>query len=181
VIAISMFYFLRMFSGALLPLLTGFISLLWTVAFMTYVHVPMQVLISMLPLMLFIIGATEDTHIMSEYIEGLEHKGSRYKAITYFSEKITVAILMTSITTIIGFATVTVNKIIMLKEFGLVLAGGYFLILSLLFCSFHSICPFLERRKVHSKIRTKTEAKSSPLRSFASSRILFIRSLCIRK
>ena len=126
VIAISMFYFLRMFSGALLPLLTGFISLLWTVAFMTYVHVPMQVLISMLPLMLFIIGATEDTHIMSEYIEGLEHKGSRYKAITYFSEKITVAILMTSITTIIGFATVTVNKIIMLKEFGLVLAVGLF-------------------------------------------------------
>lgn len=126
VIAASMFYFLRMLSGAFLPLATGIISLLWTLGFMTYVDIPGHLLISMMPLMLFIIGATEDTHIMSEYIEGLEHEGSREKAITYFAKKITVAILMTSSTTIIGFATVTVNKIIMLKEFGLVLAVGLF-------------------------------------------------------
>lgn len=126
VIAVSMFYFLRMFSGAFLPLATGGLSLLWTLAFMTYVDIPGHLLISMMPLMLFIIGATEDTHIMSEYIEGLEHEGDRSRAITYFSKKIAVAILMTSVTTIIGFATVTVNKIIMLKEFGLVLAVALF-------------------------------------------------------
>ncbi len=126
VIAASMFYFLRMFSGAFLPLATGALSLLWTLGFMTYVDIPGHLLISMMPLMLFIIGATEDTHIMSEYIEGLEHEGDRSGAITYFAKKIVVAILMTSATTIIGFATVTVNKIIMLKEFGLVLAVGLF-------------------------------------------------------
>ncbi len=126
VIAASMFYFLRMFSGAFLPLATGGISLLWTIAFMTYAGIPGHLLISMMPLMLFIIGATEDTHVMSEYIEGLEHEGDRSRAITYFAKKISVAILMTSVTTIIGFATVMVNKIIMLKEFGLVLAVALF-------------------------------------------------------
>lgn len=123
-IACFMFYFMRTISGAVIPLAAGVISLLWVLGFMTLVDVPVHLLISMLPLMMFVIGSMEDTHMMSEYVEGLEQEGSRHKAITFLAKKSANVILITSMTTIIGFASITLNEIIMLKDFGLVLSVG---------------------------------------------------------
>ena len=53
----------------------------------------------------FVIGSTEDTHIISEYIEGLSLGHSKEDAIKYLSRKISLPILLTTLTTIIGFST----------------------------------------------------------------------------
>ena len=126
VIALCLFLIIKSINASLLPLITGITSLLWTLGFMTIVDIPAQILISTVPIILFIIGSTEDCHILAEYMEGLKKKPDRSFAIAYYSKKVSLAITLTTLTTVIGFLSLTLNKIIMLKEFAIVAASGLF-------------------------------------------------------
>jgi len=126
IIALCLFFIIKSVHASMLPLLTGGFSLLWTLGFMTVVDIPAQILISSVPIILFIIGSTEDCHILAEYVEGLKKKPDRSFAITYYSEKVALAITLTSLTTIIGFLSIVLNKIVLLKEFAIVAAAGLF-------------------------------------------------------
>ncbi len=126
-IALCLFFIIKSINASLLPLLTGGLSLLWTLAFMTIVDIPAQILISTVPIILFIIGSTEDCHILAEYMEGLKKKADRTFAIAYYSKKVSLAITLTSITTIIGFLSITFNEIVLLQEFAIVASAGLFL------------------------------------------------------
>ncbi|TNF30492.1 MAG: hypothetical protein EP319_04860 [Deltaproteobacteria bacterium] len=125
-IALCLFLIIKSINASLLPLLTGGLSLLWTLGFMTIVDIPAQILISTVPIILFIIGSTEDCHILAEYMEGLKKKPDRSFAIHYYAEKVALAITLTSLTTIIGFLSITMNEIVLLKEFAIVTSAGLF-------------------------------------------------------
>ena len=114
VIALCLFLIIKSINASLLPLITGITSLLWTLGFMTIVDIPAQILISTVPIILFIIGSTEDCHILAEYMEGLKKKADRSFAIAYYSKKVSLAITLTTLTTVIGFLSLTLNKIVLL-------------------------------------------------------------------
>lgn len=115
---------LKSLNASLLPILTGTLSVLWTMAFMTLLGIEVQILISTIPIILFIIGSTEDCHMISEYLEGLHIHKNRNKAIHYMAKKVGLAITLTTITTVIGFLSITINKIVLLKEFAIIASAG---------------------------------------------------------
>ncbi len=67
-----------------------------------------------------------DMHLLSEYMEGVELTGFRDKAIHYLAGKCGTAVLLTAMTTFLGFLSITINKIVILKQFGTVAAFGLF-------------------------------------------------------
>ncbi|MCO4792788.1 MAG: MMPL family transporter [Bacteriovoracaceae bacterium] len=124
IVALCLFLMIKSINASILPILTGGLSLLWTLGFMVAVDIPAQMLISTVPIILFIIGSTEDCHILAEYMEGLKKKADRSFAISYYSKKVSLAITLTSLTTIIGFLSITLNEIVLLKEFAVVASAG---------------------------------------------------------
>lgn len=127
VLLITLIIFMRSASGALLPMLTAGTSIVWTAGFMAQVNIPLNVLTVIVPALIIVVGSTEDIHILSEYLESVEEtNGNRDEAIRIMSGKVGTAVLLTSLTTFIGFLSITLNQITLLKQFGIVAAFGLF-------------------------------------------------------
>jgi uncharacterized protein len=118
----------RSVSGAVLPILTSSSSVLLTLGFMGLVNIPINILTSIIPLLIIVIGSTEDVHLMSEYMEGLhQEKGIKEKAVHYMASKVGTAVLLTALTTCIGFISISINEITMLRQFGIAAGFGLFI------------------------------------------------------
>lgn len=117
---------MRSLTAAILPVLTSGLSILWTLGFMGYLGIPITVLTFILPSLLIVIGSTEDAHVLSEYMEGIREKKERGEAVRYMADKVGTAVLLTATTTFIGFASISINRIIILKEFGICAGFGLF-------------------------------------------------------
>jgi uncharacterized protein len=110
--------------ASLLPILVGSISVLWTIAFMTLVNIDAQILISTVPIILLIISSTQHYHMISKYLEGLHIAKNRKKAIEYASKKVAFPISLTTILMVVGLLSITMNEVMILKEFAIVTAVG---------------------------------------------------------
>lgn len=117
---------LRTFNGAVIPVITGGVSVIWALGFMTMLGIPIQVLTVIMPCLILVLGATEDMHIISEYFSGIEKGKNKLQAIDYMAHKVSTAIVLTALTTFIGFASIILNDITLLKEFGIATAFGLF-------------------------------------------------------
>jgi predicted RND superfamily exporter protein len=115
---------LRSANGAILPCLTAGLSILWTFGFMSLLNIPINVLTAIVPSLLIVIGSTEDMHMVAEYLAGVEAGRDRLGAIEYMANKVGIAVFLTALTTYLGFLSITVNKITLLRQFGVVASFG---------------------------------------------------------
>jgi hypothetical protein len=120
VLLLTLVLTMRSASGAILPMLTAGISLLWTVGFMAWLDIPMTALTSIVPSLLIVVGSTEDIHILATYLEGMEAEGERHPAIAYMAGKVGTAVTLTSFTTFLGFLSISMTQVVMMRQFGYV-------------------------------------------------------------
>ncbi len=118
---------LRSWNGAGLAVITGGSSVVWTLGFMALLDIPIDALTVIIPSLILILGTTEDIHMLSEYLEGLEQGEDRMGAIAYMAEKTGLAVFLTGLTTFLGFLSITVNEIVVLKQFGMAAAFALFI------------------------------------------------------
>jgi predicted RND superfamily exporter protein len=107
-------------NSALLPFLTSSLSILFTVGFMGATGLPFNLLTFIVPILVIVIGSTEDVHILSEYMTGLQHTGGRKSAVAFMAKAVGTAVFLTSLTTFLGFLSISINRITVLTQFGLV-------------------------------------------------------------
>ena len=119
----SIVVFLRTPRFAIIPVLTSLISILWTFGFMGHVGLPVTLLSSMIPSLIIVIGSTEDTHILSAYLDGLREgeaetrAATRNVAIRFMARHMGLPILITSFTTAFGFGSNAISEIPMIQGF----------------------------------------------------------------
>lgn len=118
-ISFSLFWGLKSPLAAITTILVGGVSIIWTIAIMVFLGIPLQLMTISLPTLLIAVGATEDTHIISSFLASLKRTKSPEKSIQEAGEKVGVAILLTTLTTVVGFFSIYFNEIQILKEFGL--------------------------------------------------------------
>ncbi len=112
---------LRNFGAGIMPMITAGSSVICTFGFMVVAGIPLNVLTVIVPSILLVIGSAEDLHMMHEYLESIEEtNGDRDGSINIMASKLGLAVFMTSVTTVIGFASIMYNDITMLVQFGLV-------------------------------------------------------------
>ena len=112
---------------SIVPLASATVSIVMTMAFMAYMEIPVNVLTSIIPALLIIIGSTEDVHLMAEYHTGIRAGMSRDVAVQQLPVNQSLAILLAFATTFAGFLSITVSKLELLREFGWLMAGGLFI------------------------------------------------------
>lgn len=114
----------RTFGGVLLPLAVVIISIIWTMGIMVLVHVPLNMMTTMLPVFLIAIGVADGVHIVSDFKDRLRASGDRLAAVHETMSHMTMPVVMTSLTTAAGFISLSFTDIDVIQKFGIFVATG---------------------------------------------------------
>lgn len=111
-------------TGATIPVLNAAISTAWTLGLMAYLDIPISMLNYIVPALILIIGSTEDVHILVEYQEASDSGLKGTDAIQFMASRIGLTLVLTGITTSLGFAVTGLNALGIMQEFGVSAAIG---------------------------------------------------------
>lgn len=119
---IALFIMLRQLVDVLIPVMTAGISILWTLGVMGFLDIPLNVVTSMVPILLIIVGSTEDIHLLAEFRRGQHDGMDTIRAIRKMAEKMGGIVSLTFVTTFLGFLSITLSQIEVLWQFGVLSA-----------------------------------------------------------
>jgi predicted RND superfamily exporter protein len=119
ILVVSILLFMRNGIAALIPLLTAGVTIVWTFGLMGWLGIPVNILSAMIPSLIIVIGATEDTHMMAAFFRGLEDSGEdpRGDAIRYTLKHIGLPLVLTALTTALGFGANLFSEIELIQHF----------------------------------------------------------------
>lgn len=143
---------LKHINCSILPIITAGMSIVLTLSIMAYFGLAINILTSIVPALLLIIGSTEDIHLMTEYQLGINQGLTKKQSVAALSKAQSLAITLTFFTTFIGFLSIMTNELALLREFGMVVSLGLllnFLITALFVPAF--LCLFGSSKKVGSE------------------------------
>jgi predicted RND superfamily exporter protein len=137
ILVVSILIFMRSFLSAMVPLVTSVLTIIWTFGMLGWVGVPLNILSAMIPSLIIVIGSTEDTHMMAAFLRGLAEgpsENSRREAIKYMAKHIGLPMILTVLTTTLGFASNLLSNIGLIQHFSFaatfaMLANGFITIL----------------------------------------------------
>ena len=119
ILFISILFFMRSGISAIIPVVTSFLSIIWTFGMLGWTGIPINILSAMLPSLIIVIGSTEDTHMVAAFFRGLEsnEESSREKAIYYMAKHISLPLVLTVLTTALGFSSNLLSSIGLIQHF----------------------------------------------------------------
>ena len=119
ILVLSILFFMRSGLSALIPLVTSTLTIIWTFGMLGWTGIPLNILSAMLPSLIIVIGSTEDTHLMSAFFRGLSlaDKEPRKEAIEYMASHIGLPLILTVLTTSLGFASNMFSDIGLIQHF----------------------------------------------------------------
>lgn len=134
VFLIPLFRFRRL-KMVLIPLGVVIFSVIWTLGVMALVHSPMSHSTTILPILLISIGVADSIHILNHYFSNSRTIKNREKLVHFTMMELHGPIIMTSITTMVGFLALNTSRVTSLLQLGIFTATGVFfaMVLSLTF------------------------------------------------
>jgi len=141
VITVVLYLTLRTIRGTIITLLIVVFSTIWAFGLMTYLKIPIYSLATMIPVMLIAIGVADGIHLfshMKHYTKNCKEKNPKLrkeKIVDKTIEELYKPVIMTSITTAVGFLSLLTSQVYPVKYFGIFTAVGvlFAMILSLVF------------------------------------------------
>lgn len=121
---IALLILLRNLVDIITPVLTAGLSILWTFGLMAIMEIPLSVVTSVIPVLLIVVGSTEDIHLMSEFRSAMRKGFPKKQAIKRMNKKMGKAILLTFLTSYAGFLSVSASRIDTLIDFAIVASTG---------------------------------------------------------
>jgi predicted RND superfamily exporter protein len=119
-----LFVMFRVAQGAVVPLVTGALSIVWTLGLMAILGVPLNILTTIVPAVLIVIGSAEDVHVLTEYHRLLRTGAPKLDAIRLAMRRCAWPIIVTTATTVVGFGSVATSTIPAQIHFGYASAVG---------------------------------------------------------
>jgi predicted RND superfamily exporter protein len=114
----------RSVQGVLIPLLSVGLGALWTLALMALTGEPVNIINTITATLILVIGVADAIHMMERFGQeqslGLDRRAAVRKALLWVGG----ACLLTSLTTAVGFATLSTANLAILRRFGLYSAAG---------------------------------------------------------
>ena len=120
----ALFFIFRGWSGVVLPMAVVIISVIWTLGIMVLFGVPLNMMTTMLPVFLIAIGVADGVHLVSEFRDQFRRLGNRSEAVRATMDHMTLPVIMTSITTAVGFFALSFTDVDVIRKFGIFVAIG---------------------------------------------------------
>ncbi len=124
VILVALFWLFGNVRGVVLPLLIVYLGMLWTISIMMATGASMDILSSTIAAIILVVGVGDSVHLLSRYNDGLALGLEPREAVRDMIVRLGSATFLTSVTTAVGFATLTTSPIVPVKQFGLFTAVG---------------------------------------------------------
>lgn len=110
--------------GILIPQVVILGSMVWVVGGMGLFQEPINIILIVLPSIMFIVSMSDVIHLSSRYLDALRTEDSNFKAIKLAVREVGLATLLTSITTAIGFFSLYFVRVQPIQVFGIVMGIG---------------------------------------------------------
>ena len=120
-VLIVLFLFLtyRSFWLLVIPLLVVMLAVIWSTGAMAIAGKDLDLLMSLLPSIMFVVGMSDVIHFFSKYMEELRKGLAKEEAISKTVKEVGKATFLTSVTTAIGFFTLYFIDIKPIRDFGI--------------------------------------------------------------
>ena len=126
VIFIVLFFTLRSLKGTFITLGVVFLSTIWAFGLMATVGIPIYAVSTMIPVMLIAIGVADGIHLYSHLHTFVDHNptASKLDATKDMINHLWKPVVMTSVTTAVGFISLLTSEVYPVKYFGIFTAFG---------------------------------------------------------
>lgn len=105
--------------GVLLPALSVVMALGWTLGVMVLAGKPITLGTFVLPPLLLVLGSSYAIHVMARYYEQIDAGVPREEIVVRAFERVWVPLVISALTTIVGFGSLMVNRITAIWDLGL--------------------------------------------------------------
>ncbi|MCG6892481.1 MAG: MMPL family transporter [Desulfobacteraceae bacterium] len=139
----------RNFRGLFLPLICVLTALVWTFGLMAAVGIPISMLTMIVPVFLIAVGTAYCLHIVSEYFTcaGNAEIASRQAAVVETYRHVAFPTALAVLTTVIGLASLLVNRIPSIREFAVFACFGILFLLLIVLTLLPALMVLLPRPK----------------------------------
>ena len=154
-VVIFLWFTYRAAWGVLVPLLVVLLAVIWTLGTMALLGKKIDIMMALLPTIMFVVGMSDVVHLLTKYIEELRNGLPKREALKITVKEIGLATFLTSLTTAIGFLTLLTSNIKPIRDFGLYVAIGVFIAFSLTFLVMPAVLTLVKTPKVVNKAENK--------------------------
>ncbi|MCH2225213.1 MAG: efflux RND transporter permease subunit [Crocinitomicaceae bacterium] len=155
-IVLFLFLAFRSAWGIIIPQIVIVSSMLWVVGGMGVANEPINIILTILPSIMFVVSMSDVIHLVSRYLDALREEDSIFNAIMVAVKEVGMATFLTSITTAVGFFSLYFVQVQPIQIFGLIMGIGVivafiltFLMLPILFYIFPGPIHVREKKKDH--------------------------------
>lgn len=110
--------------GILIPQVIIVSSLIWVVGGMSLFDTPVNIILTVLPTIMFVVAMSDVIHLVSRYLDELRENNSTHQATMTTLREVGLATFLTSFTTAIGFLTLYFVQVEPIQVFGIVMGLG---------------------------------------------------------
>jgi predicted RND superfamily exporter protein len=118
-VCLFLWYSFKSLWGVVVPITIVIFSMIWTVVIMKLAGKDFDLLMVMLPTIVFVVGMSDLVHFLSRFLDELRAGQRKLQAIKISFKEVGLATFLTSSTTSIGFFSLTIVEITPVKEFGI--------------------------------------------------------------
>ena len=114
----------RRFWGLWMPTVVVLLTVLWTVGLMAYTSKPIDLISNVIPTMLLVIGISNIIHLLSRILDHMREGLGKSNSLKLSIKEVGVATLFTSVTTAIGFLSLTTSNVQPIIDMGIYTSVG---------------------------------------------------------
>lgn len=183
-VIVVLFINFRAVRGMALPLTIMIGSIIWTLGLMGIFGKQITIVGVMLPTLILVISSSYSIHFLNQYYKDINSKGNRSIRIEGSINAIGKTIILAALTTIAGFAALTINKIKPMLELGIFVLIGVFFSMCLSLTFLPSILCVLKKPKKQFHVWKSGSRINAMFKSLGSLiahrwRIILILALCV--
>ena len=119
----------RSWAGVVFPLLVVSISVTWVVGLMGIFNLQFDLLTGIMPVVLLALGSADGIHLLKRYFERRRQNESPRNAARLIYKEMGTPIILTTVTTMVGFSSLAISDFTVIRQFGLLTALGVLLAL----------------------------------------------------
>ncbi|MDD5070048.1 MAG: MMPL family transporter [Candidatus Omnitrophica bacterium] len=124
IIFLLMFFFFRNIRMIIPPMILAVITIIVTMGLLIGFGFPVHIMSSMIPIFLMPIAVLDSVHILSEFFDKYPRYKDKKKTITHVIEELFTPMLFTSLTSAVGFFSLSFSPIPPVQAFGVFVALG---------------------------------------------------------
>ncbi|MCR9173277.1 MAG: MMPL family transporter [bacterium] len=110
--------------GIMIPQAVIVAGMIWLVGGMSLANQPMNIILTVLPSVMFVVSMSDVIHLVSRYLDALRELENSFEATKVAVREVGLATLLTSITTAIGFFSLIFVRVEPIQVFGTVMGIG---------------------------------------------------------